>query len=174
MRRPRILIVDDDDAILEALIMALEDDFELLTARNGLDGLTVIDRERVDVVLLDLMMPVLDGEGYLREHMTRHAQVPVVAMSAGKELSAVARAFGVAVTLPKPFRLDALKRALDDLTGRGTPPASTPPTSPPTSSDAGSAGDPSDQGASPASASCAPTTRASCSSSQRFIGSPPP
>ncbi len=70
--RIKILIVDDDQGMLESLVIALEDEFELVTARNGQEALDVIGSQPVDVVLLDLMMPILDGEGYLREHNVRH------------------------------------------------------------------------------------------------------
>src|SRR4051812_3456140 len=57
----RVLVVDDDNDIRESLTeILMSEGFDVAQAANGLDALAEIDRERPDVVLLDLMMPVLD------------------------------------------------------------------------------------------------------------------
>lgn len=137
--RTRILIVDDDQGMLDSLVMALEDEFELGTASNGQEALDVMARERFDVVLLDLMMPVLDGEGYLREHVQRHAAVPVLLVSADRDLARRASDLGGLDYLAKPFVLATLESKLRRLAGGqggGGNPA------PPASSGAGASGSP--------------------------------
>ena len=58
----RVLVVDDDASIRELLSSALEDDgYEVVPAVNGADALSVCERWRPDVIVLDLMMPVMDG-----------------------------------------------------------------------------------------------------------------
>ena len=58
----RVLVVDDDASIRELLSTALEDDgYEVVPAINGADALSVCERWRPDVIVLDLMMPIMDG-----------------------------------------------------------------------------------------------------------------
>jgi len=78
----RILIVDDDEAIRESLALALEDSYQVLVARDGLEALAVLDRERVDAVLLDVMMPGLDGLSVLRRLRDAGHRVPVIMLTA--------------------------------------------------------------------------------------------
>jgi DNA-binding response OmpR family regulator len=60
--KKRILIVDDEDDILNLVRLILEDaGFECETARNGKEGLSMIHQQNFDLVLLDIMMPVLTG-----------------------------------------------------------------------------------------------------------------
>lgn len=63
----KLLIVDDEVAILEALtdILSVEG-YEVATAANGAEGLKRAGEERPDLILLDLMMPVMDGQEMLR------------------------------------------------------------------------------------------------------------
>jgi CheY-like chemotaxis protein len=65
--RPYILIVDDDPDILEGIIMILETlDFRLETARDGAQCLEILQREKPDLLILDLLMPRMDGWGVIR------------------------------------------------------------------------------------------------------------
>ena len=58
----RILLVDDEKDIVEALkIFLSKEDFELLTATNGKEALEIVQKEKVDLVLMDIMMPIMDG-----------------------------------------------------------------------------------------------------------------
>ncbi|HEX2573611.1 MAG TPA: response regulator, partial [Polyangia bacterium] len=93
--RKRVLLVDDDDAVVDSLTLALEDSYEVLAARNGREALEVLEGEGVDAVLLDLMMPVLDGPGFLRECRARHIEVPVLVFSAGIDVASRVGALGV-------------------------------------------------------------------------------
>ncbi len=117
--RIKILIVDDDQGMLESLVIALEDEFELVTARNGQEALDVIGSQPVDVVLLDLMMPILDGEGYLREHNVRHPHTPVLLVSADLDLARRATDLGGLDYLRKPFVLTTLEAKLRRLASSG-------------------------------------------------------
>src|SRR5262249_28727536 len=63
-----ILFVDDDDDIREAIAEGLTDNgFDVLTAANGLDAMRVLRNTHPSVILLDLMMPVMDGYEFLEE-----------------------------------------------------------------------------------------------------------
>ncbi|HEX2252073.1 MAG TPA: response regulator [Thermoanaerobaculia bacterium] len=134
MTRQRILLVDDDAAVLDSLAIGLEDRYHVLVARNGAEALEVLRQqspdEPVDAVVLDLYMPVLDGEGFLREYFARGGAVPVILASAALDLGATADRTGAADWLQKPFSLRALEAKIDRVTAArppagtgGTPPA---------------------------------------------------
>lgn len=110
--RKRVLLVDDDDAVVHSLTLALEDSYEVLAARNGREALEVLEGEGVDAVLLDLMMPVLDGPGFLRECRARHIEVPVLVVSAGMDLDTRMKALGASDYVQKPFKLEVLEEKL--------------------------------------------------------------
>jgi DNA-binding NtrC family response regulator len=113
----RVLIVDDDPDIVEALVMGLEGRHDVVTAPHGKDALDRMAEQAADVVVLDLMMPVLDGEGYMAEHRVRHPEVPVIVVSAGRDVADTARRIGAVEWIAKPFRLDVLERGLERVLG---------------------------------------------------------
>lgn len=97
-----ILLVDDDQDIREALAELFEDSYRVLVAPHGLAALDILSRESVDAVVLDLMMPLMDGETLLRELRERGQKVPVVLLSASRDLSRRAVALGAHGYCAKP------------------------------------------------------------------------
>jgi len=68
----RILVVDDEESLLELVKAVLErEGYEVLTASSGAEALETLEREEVDLVLLDVMMPEMDGWEVLREMKSR-------------------------------------------------------------------------------------------------------
>ncbi len=66
--QPSILIVDDDPDILDGILMILESqDYHLRTARDGVMCLELLSEEKPDLLILDLLMPRMDGWGVIRE-----------------------------------------------------------------------------------------------------------
>jgi two-component system response regulator MprA len=110
--KPRVLIVDDDEAIRESVEMALERRYEVSTAANGQAALAQLAAAPADVVLLDLMMPVLDGAGFVAEARRRGLELRIVIMSAGTELRTRAHELGVENYLQKPISLERLEQTL--------------------------------------------------------------
>jgi len=109
----RILVIDDDEAIRESLDLALSPRFEVLLARDGREALALLARgERVDLVLLDLMMPGMDGATFLTEARARGHRFPTLVISADQQHQAIAASLGAA-SLGKPFDLDTLDDAVD-------------------------------------------------------------
>ncbi|MEV7780634.1 response regulator transcription factor [Kitasatospora sp. NPDC088351] len=79
---PHILIVEDDEVIREATRMALERyGFPVSTAADGLEGLEAFHAVRPDLLLLDVMLPLLDGVGLCRR-IREESQLPILMMSA--------------------------------------------------------------------------------------------
>ena len=113
-RRPLILIVDDEPFNVDLLEQELDLlDYDTVAASNGVEALEVLARERVDLVLLDVMMPQLDGYGVLANIRERAAwrHLPVIMISALNEMESVVRCIelGAEDYLPKPFEPVLLK-----------------------------------------------------------------
>jgi two-component system response regulator MprA len=106
-----ILVVDDEPDILLVLRMGLEDEgHEVVLAADGEMALARIEEHHPDLVVLDLMMPVLDGYGVLERLQSAGSALPVVVVSAKAEQADVDRALGLGATefVSKPFDLDRL------------------------------------------------------------------
>lgn len=109
-----ILVVDDDEAIRMAVGQALrEAGYQVATANNGSQALSWLrsHEERPCVILLDLMMPVMDGRAFREAQLQDPAlaEVPVVVLTAAGHKSAIR---GAQTCLAKPIRLDALLNAV--------------------------------------------------------------
>ena len=83
-KKPHILIVDDDPDILDGILLILEDEpYHLATARDGKQCLAMIKQEVPDLLILDLLMPRMDGWGVIRELRSepRYSDVPIMILS---------------------------------------------------------------------------------------------
>lgn len=108
---PSVLVVDDDPAILELLTDILgPEGFEVETALSGVAAVLLARSGRFDAILMDIMMPRLNGVEALRTIKSVAPQTPVIMMTAhkGHELEKQARELGAAAVLWKPFDLDEL------------------------------------------------------------------
>ena len=113
----QVLVVDDDESIRESVGMVLRDEgFLVAEARDGREALTWLRAHpgRAKVILLDLMMPVLDGEGFLKvkEQDPLLAELPVVVITAGGGCRALRRSHKVRECLPKPVSMTRLIHAV--------------------------------------------------------------
>ncbi len=116
----RILICDDDPAILRVLQVNLEvEGYETLLAHHGEEALQVAMAERPDLIILDIMMPRLDGyqtcERLKADDSTK--DIPVVFLSAKAQASDIekGKAYGVEDYLTKPFDPDTLVETIERL-----------------------------------------------------------
>ena len=107
-----VLVVDDDPNIRRMIVAALRrEGYAFLEAPNGKEALEVMRTDHPDVVVLDLMMPVLSGWDVLRERADDEAlrTIPVIIISANRDPEvATAVAQGICAFLPKPFDIGAL------------------------------------------------------------------
>jgi len=111
-----ILIVDDDPAIRNVVADILEmSDYSVRMATNGIEALQELRAYPPAVVLLDLMMPVMDGWEFLRQIKHNAIQVPVAVMSAARDAGNVSDELGAQAFLPKPFELDDVLLVVDRL-----------------------------------------------------------
>ena len=79
----QILVVDHDPDLLRLVGEKLEGmGYDVRTARNGLEGLEVLNQSSIDGILLALLMPIMDGLQMLRRIMEKYPHIPVIMMSA--------------------------------------------------------------------------------------------
>ncbi len=108
----RVLLVDDDVEIVEAMRYALEaKGYEILVARDGNQGLAMAEREDPDLVILDMMMPKRSGFLVLEKlRRTRPVPMRVIMITAneGSRHKAYAEMLGVDDYIRKPFAMDRL------------------------------------------------------------------
>lgn len=107
----RVLIVDDDPAILSMLDELLTDEsYETLLATDGHEAMSVARQEHPDLILMDLMLPVLDGASAIRELKEDPAtsSINIIAMSAGANLRMYADQLPADSVIGKPFDLNTL------------------------------------------------------------------
>ena len=119
-----VLVVDDEFGIAELIEMALEDEgHHVVAAVNGRQGLERLAEAAPDLVLLDYMMPILDGPGVLRAVQADPVlrAIPVVLMTSLDEATARRECDGYAAFLRKPFRIELLTRTVAEVLGRARP-----------------------------------------------------
>ncbi len=105
-----VLIVDDEKPLRDFVRRNLEvRGYHVLSATNGLEALAIFERERVDLIILDLMMPHLDGLEVTRR-LREVSTVPIIVLSALDEESDKVRAFDLGADdyLTKPFGVEEL------------------------------------------------------------------
>ena len=105
----RILVVDDDDAIRAMVERVLRrEKFEVDSARDGFEAIEKLSKHDYGTVLLDLMMPRVDGHGVL-QYLDQEQKTPsVIVMTANLPSAATARSRAVRCVLPKPFDIRQL------------------------------------------------------------------
>lgn len=121
-RSPLIMIVDDDDDIRSTLSELLEHmQYEVAAAPHGLEAMNILRKgARPDVIFLDLMMPEMDGYEFLLE-LRKHSElttIPVVIITAAGNAQSEATKLGATGHLQKPFKVDELLAAIDDIRSR--------------------------------------------------------
>jgi DNA-binding response OmpR family regulator len=104
----KILIVDDEQAILKILSIKLTlSDYEVITALDGQQALDLIYSTRPDIILLDVIMPEMDGFQLL-ERLRTFSDRPVIVFSARPENAQKALKMGANDFVPKPFDVNDL------------------------------------------------------------------
>ena len=124
-----ILVVDDDPSIRKMVIAALKRDgpaYSFTEASNGRDALDVMRDHLPDVVVLDLMMPIVSGWDVLRERAGDEElrKIPVIVVSANRDPElATAMQGGICAFLPKPFDIGALSALVRSCITSPAPPS---------------------------------------------------
>jgi len=111
----RVLVVDDTPLNVKLLTLQLEyEDYIVNTAANGLEALAKIEADKPDIVLLDVMMPGLDGFETCRRIRANPAtaHIPVVMVTALQDVDDLVRGLRPALTISSPYRSTALRLSL--------------------------------------------------------------
>ncbi len=113
----RILVVEDETIALELIVIRLEKEgFEVFTASDGEEGLRAAREEPPDLIILDLMLPKLDGFKVCRmlKFDNRFKHIPVIMLTAMAEEkdAELGSSVGADEYLTKPFEWDVLKKAI--------------------------------------------------------------
>jgi len=114
-----VLVLDDDPSVRHMLQVLLEQEgYAVVAAGDVRSALAQCKVQLPDVMVVDLMLPVEDGEMFLREfrRQWREVNVPVILLSASSARNEIARRLGVERTLSKPFLAEDLREAVAALT----------------------------------------------------------
>jgi CheY-like chemotaxis protein len=107
----KILIVEDDIAIRELLVEIFESEgYKVESGANGSDGIKSLERETPDVILMDMLMPVMDGFTFRKETLKKPewGNIPLLAMSAQDQENDKLESFGITHFIQKPLELEHL------------------------------------------------------------------
>lgn len=103
-----VLVVDDESELRDAIVEILRgEEIAAVGASGGEEALRMIEERPIALVILDLMMPEMDGQQVVAELRSRGIDVPVVLVSASRDLRRVAHELGLPA-VAKPFDLDDL------------------------------------------------------------------
>ncbi|MEW6378449.1 MAG: response regulator [bacterium] len=110
---PSILVVDDERNVLRSLQrLFMEDNYRLFLAENAQDGLAILEKESVHLVMADYRMPGMDGVAFLREVRQRHPQIVRIVVSGFADTKSIVAAINegeIYKFIPKPWNDDHLK-----------------------------------------------------------------
>jgi DNA-binding response OmpR family regulator len=116
----RVLVVDDEPQVVWVLQLALDaEGYEVLTARDGVEALAQISQGHPELMVLDVMMPRMDGWSVMREMsklpLEERPRVVMVTALASSRDRATAAELGADAYVPKPFDMDQLLDVLHGL-----------------------------------------------------------
>ncbi|HZT96649.1 MAG TPA: response regulator [Chloroflexota bacterium] len=109
----RVLVLDDDPGIQELLRLALESEgYEVAVAKDGIDGLEALKQAAPDVIVVDLMMPRMDGIAFAHEleRLKLRPRIPLLVLTAATRAAERAQSMKAEGFVEKPFALQELLR----------------------------------------------------------------
>jgi len=108
MDQKSILIVDDVETNIENLMTLLEDQYDLLAATDGYEALEILEEEKIDLILLDIMMPGIDGFEVAKKIKQNNQinNIPIIFITAKTDENSIEKAYEVGGVdyVTKPFR----------------------------------------------------------------------
>jgi two-component system, chemotaxis family, chemotaxis protein CheY len=123
----RILVVDDDREVRQALCSVLRDEgYDVSSASDGREAISHLNAGgRPGIILLDMMMPVMGGADFRKVQLgdPQLKDIPVVVLTADGSFREIARSLGAAAAFPKPFELDDLLDTIEQVMGGASPAA---------------------------------------------------
>jgi DNA-binding response OmpR family regulator len=116
-RRTIVLVIEDDRDVLSTLIRNLTlMGYEVITARDGMEGIKKLNSENFDLVITDIVMPYVSGLGLVTMLKEKKPSIPVIAITGyGKEPETAALEKKADLVLAKPIRMSALNEEIHKL-----------------------------------------------------------
>lgn len=120
MTKKRILVVDDEPAMVEMIKMRLEaNDYDTLSANDGQNGFEIAKKEKPDLIILDLMLPKMDGFkvcGLLKSD-SRYRNIPIIIFTAKAQPDDIrlSKEIGADAYIMKPFEPETLLKKISEL-----------------------------------------------------------
>lgn len=114
--KPRILLVDDEPDIIQLLSQILSSEgYDILTAPDGDRAVEILDRERVDATLLDILMPNRNGMSVLRHIRDHHPTIKTIMLTGYIDLQYAmeAKKMGAVDYISKPYKLETILSTLE-------------------------------------------------------------
>ena len=120
-----VLLVEDDADLADVAALVLEQaGFRVATAHDGLEALKRVDEHMPALILLDMLMPVMDGWQFAREFRSRHGSAaPIVVVTAAEHARERADEIAADDVVPKPFDVEHLIRVARRFAGPGDRPS---------------------------------------------------
>ena len=116
----KVLVLDDEETIVKPIAHLLRQrDYEPITATQWTDALDALERERPDLLLLDLKMPTVEGSSMLEFIREQGYAIPVIILSGGisNRVMEQLTPFGVEAFVPKPFEVSHLAEEIERVIG---------------------------------------------------------
>ncbi len=124
MSKQTILIVDDEVVFVQALknyILEKGDNFNVKTSYDGKEALEILEKEKIDLALLDINMPVLDGVQLLTELHSRNIWLPIIILTNvlvfPDQTGKIFEDFGIKAYMEKPVNLEELEKRIQEILG---------------------------------------------------------
>jgi CheY-like chemotaxis protein len=114
MNQCLVLVAEDDDILRETLSETLRmEGYIVASAEDGAQALNMLERVHPNVVLLDMMMPVLDGRAFAQQLVERGLHVPILVMTAAPNANGAAEEIDAEGWVEKPFKMSELLPAIE-------------------------------------------------------------
>ncbi len=112
----KILVVDDESAIRDIIKLFLGVRFQFIDARDGMEAVELYEKEKPDLVIMDIRMPRMNGVDAIKRIKSRHPDAKIIVLSAyANERSEELKGAGVDVVLEKPLRRGRVLNAVNEL-----------------------------------------------------------
>ncbi len=115
MSRSKVLIVDDDQSVSTVVKIVLDDAYDVTVANSAIRALQYLSERQIDLVILDINMPEMNGIDALGEIKKRHPDTVVIMLSSCTSMENIRKAtsFGAYGFISKPFDLDSFRNYID-------------------------------------------------------------
>jgi two-component system response regulator HupR/HoxA len=111
-QRYGVLVVDDEEAIVESIALTLEDDYRVFTALSGKQGLEILEREEIALVIVDQVMPDMSGVEFLEQVVARRPRTVRMMLTGYADISSIVRAINdgrIYRYIQKPWEPESLR-----------------------------------------------------------------